>query len=85
MRTRSSAPSLGRAPEEELAPGGQSLGTPGHPPTAWVGLAPSHCSPNLLSFHDIELHGLAISTAAQKLPGVVSFNSCLAGERPGER
>lgn len=33
--------------------------------------------PNLLSFHDIKLHSLPISNAAQKLPGVVSLNSCL--------
>ena len=41
--------------------------------------------PNLLSFHDIELHGLPIPNAAQKLPGVVSLNSCLVKERPGEK
>ena len=64
---------------------GQSLwGEPlGYPPLVWRALQPQ--PPNLLSFHDIELHGLPIPNAAQKLPGVVSLNSCLVKERPGER
>lgn len=46
------------------------------PPT----LCPTPQPPNLLSFHDIKLHSLPVSNAAQELPGVVSFNSCLLGE-----
>lgn len=50
----------------------------------WHSPRPSYVSSfcALLSFHDIELHGLPIPNAAQKLPGVVSLNSCLS---PTER
>ena len=34
----------------------------------------------LLSFHDIKLHSLPISNTPQKLPGVVSLNSCLVNK-----
>lgn len=47
---------------------------PSSPPQAWPHLGGP---PNLLSFHDIKLHRLPISNAAQKLPGVVSLDSCL--------
>lgn len=65
--------------QPELVPEGQSLGQqPGHPPTALANPTPQQL-PNLLSFDDIKLHSLPISNTSQKLPGVVSLNSCLVG------
>lgn len=52
---------------------------PSRPPSHSPGQPHPQQLPNLLSFHDIKLHSLPISNTSQKLPGVVSFNSCLVG------
>ena len=47
-------------------------------PPARPSYVSSFCA--LLSFYHIELHGLPIPNAVQKLPGVVSLNSCLVNK-----